>query len=68
MNKQPEPRRFYVRSPDGRPIFGFDEREGAAAAARAYGDGAFLVVTCSGGQVTIDLFPRIWVMWQESSP
>ncbi len=45
MNKQPEPRRFYVRSPDGRPIFGFDEREGAATAARAYGDGAFLVDT-----------------------
>jgi hypothetical protein len=45
MTKQPEPRRFYVRSPDGRAIFGFDELEGATTAALAYGNGAFLIDT-----------------------
>jgi ankyrin repeat protein len=37
--------RFYVRSPDGRAIYGFDRMEGAETAALEYGDGAFIVDT-----------------------
>jgi hypothetical protein len=41
----PTPRRYYVRSPDGSAIAGFDQLESAKHAALAYGDGAFLVDT-----------------------
>ena len=37
--------RFYVRSPDGRAIFGLDKLEAATAAALEYGPGAYLVDT-----------------------
>jgi len=37
--------RYYVRSPDGRAIFGLDKLEAASAAALEYGAGAFLVDT-----------------------
>ena len=37
--------RYYVRSPDGRAIFGFDNTEGARTAALAYGDGCFVIDT-----------------------
>ena len=40
-----KPHRFYVRSPDGRAIFGFDTQEAARAAALEYGDGALVVDT-----------------------
>ncbi len=39
------PRRYYVRSPDGRQITGFDNLDSARYAAKAYGDGAHLVDT-----------------------
>jgi hypothetical protein len=42
---QVTPRRFYVRSPDGTAIAGFDQPESAKQAALAYGDGALLVDT-----------------------
>ena len=38
-------RRFFVRSPDGRGIFGFETREAAEYVAREYSDGAELVDT-----------------------
>lgn len=37
--------RFYVRSPDGRAIFGFERADAAAAVALEYGEGAMLVDT-----------------------
>lgn len=37
--------RYYVRSRDGRAIFGFDRLEAATAAALEYGEGAHLVDT-----------------------
>ncbi len=37
--------RYYVRSPDGRAIFGFESTEAAETAARAYGEGAHVVDT-----------------------
>ena len=37
--------RFYVRSPDGRAIYGFDKLEAATAVALEYGVGAALVDT-----------------------
>lgn len=37
--------RYYVRSPDGRAIFGLDKLEAASVAALEYGPGAFLVDT-----------------------
>ncbi len=40
-----EPRRFYVRSPDGSVIAGYDNRGVAAAVALDYGDGAHLIDT-----------------------
>ncbi len=40
-----EPYRYYVRSPDGRAIFGFESPEAAETAARAYGEGAHVVDT-----------------------
>jgi hypothetical protein len=40
-----EPYRYYVRSPDGRAIFGFESSEAAETAARAYGEGAHVVDT-----------------------
>ncbi|MGO4871374.1 MAG: ankyrin repeat domain-containing protein [Roseiarcus sp.] len=39
------PRRYYVRSPDGRAIFGFDRPEAAEAVALEYGIGAAVVDT-----------------------
>ncbi len=39
------PRRYYVRSPDGRAMFGFDRPEAATTAALDYGDGALVVDT-----------------------
>jgi len=36
---------YYVRSSDGRAIYGFDRPEGAETAAKEYGDGAFIVDT-----------------------
>ncbi len=41
----PQPRRFYVRSPDGKAMFGFDQREAAETVALEYGDGAYIVDT-----------------------
>lgn len=41
----PQPRRFYVRSPDGKAMFGFDERNAAETVALEYGDGAYIVDT-----------------------
>ncbi len=40
-----EPRRFYVRSPDGSVVAGYDNRGVAAAVALDYGDGAHLIDT-----------------------
>ncbi len=40
-----EPYRYYVRSPDGRAIFGFESTEAAETAARAYGEGAHVIDT-----------------------
>ncbi len=37
--------RYFVRSHDGRAVFGFANLEGAATAALAYGDGALVVDT-----------------------
>jgi len=37
--------RYFVRSPDGRAVFGFESTEGAKTAALAYGEGAFVVDT-----------------------
>ncbi len=37
--------RYYVRSPDGRAIFGFESTEAAETAARAYGEGAHVIDT-----------------------
>ena len=37
--------RYFVRSPDGRAIYGFEKLIGAETAARAYGDGAQIVDT-----------------------
>ena len=56
------PRRYYIRSPDGRAIFGLDAQEAARAAALEYGDGALVVDTlaqpyrpmlqeCAGGEI-----------------
>jgi len=39
------PRRFIVIPPDGRRCDGFDSRDGAEAAAKAWGDGAHIVDT-----------------------
>ena len=39
------PRRYYVRSPDGRAIFGFDKAGAAEAVALEYGIGAAVVDT-----------------------
>lgn len=39
------PRRYYVRSPDGGAIAGFDQPDSAREAALAYGDGAMVVDT-----------------------
>lgn len=44
-NPKPILRRYYVRSPDGAAIAGFDQLESAAQAALAYGDGAKVVDT-----------------------
>ena len=44
MTKQPEPCRFHVRSPDGRAIFGFDEREGAVPSGKRMGHAGATVV------------------------
>ncbi|MCC2112913.1 MAG: ankyrin repeat domain-containing protein [Hyphomicrobiales bacterium] len=41
----PKPYRYYVRAPDGRAIFGFDNIEAARGVAFEYGDGARLVDT-----------------------
>ncbi len=41
--------RYYVRSPDGRAIFGFETSEAAETAARAYGEGAHVVDTLAQG-------------------
>jgi hypothetical protein len=41
----PTPRRYYVRSPDGASIAGFDQPESAKQAALAYGDGAHVIDT-----------------------
>lgn len=35
--------RYFVRSPDGRAIYGFEKLVAAETAAKAYGEGAFLV-------------------------
>lgn len=43
--------RYYVRSPDERAIYGFDEYEGARTAAIAYGEGAHLVDTLAQAYV-----------------
>ena len=40
-----DPRRFYVRSPDGTMIFGYDDPDVAKAVALEYGDGAHLIDT-----------------------
>lgn len=40
-----KPTRYYVRSPDGRSIFGFDQLEAARTVALEYGAGAALVDT-----------------------
>ncbi len=40
-----EPYRYYVRSPDGRAMFGFESPGAAETAARAYGEGAHVVDT-----------------------
>ena len=40
-----EPHRYYVRSPDGRMITGYDRPEAAKAVALDYGEGAVLVDT-----------------------
>ena len=40
-----EPYRYYVRSPDGRAMFGFESPEAAETAARAYGEGVHVVDT-----------------------
>jgi hypothetical protein len=37
--------RYFVRSPDGRAIYGFERLAAAETAAKAYGEGAFLVDT-----------------------
>jgi len=37
--------RYYVRSPDGQAIYGFESMQGAETAAKEYGDGAFVVDT-----------------------
>ena len=37
--------RYYVRSPDGKAIFGFDNEQAAEATALDYGQGAFVVDT-----------------------
>ncbi len=44
-----EPYRYYVRSPDGRAMFGFETSEAAETAARAYGAGAHVVDTLAQG-------------------
>ncbi len=41
----PIPRRYYVRSPDGRAIAGFDHPDSARHAALAYGEGAHVIDT-----------------------
>lgn len=56
------PRRFYVRAPGGRAIFGFDTQDAARATALEYGDGALVIDTlaqpyrpmlqeCVGGEI-----------------
>lgn len=42
---QVTPRRYYVRSPDGTAIAGFDQPESVRHAALQYGDGAMVVDT-----------------------
>lgn len=37
--------RYFVRSPDGRAIYGFEKLPAAEMAAKAYGEGAFIVDT-----------------------
>ena len=41
----PRPHRYYVRSPDGSTIFGFEIEKAAEVAAVEYGDGAVVVDT-----------------------
>jgi hypothetical protein len=42
-----EPHRYYVRSPDGRMITGYDRPDAAKAVALDYGDGAVVVDTAA---------------------
>ena len=44
-NPKPVPRRYYVCSPDGAAIAGFDQFESATHAALAYGGGAHMIDT-----------------------
>jgi len=41
----PRNRRFFVRSPDGQAIYGFESLAGATTAALEFGEGAFVVDT-----------------------
>ena len=43
--------RYYVRSPDGRAIYGFDDLDGARTAALAYGEGAHIIDTLAQAYV-----------------
>lgn len=45
MSRPVSRHRYFVRSPDGKAIYGFDRVEAAETAALAYGDGAFIVDT-----------------------
>ena len=45
--------RFYVRSPNGQSIFGFDLKEPAEAAALEYGEGAQIVDTMAQAYITM---------------
>jgi ankyrin repeat protein len=45
MAENSNPRRFFVRSPDGGVMAGFEKREAAEFTAREYGDGALIVDT-----------------------
>ena len=42
---RPRPFRYYVRSPDGRAMFGFDVEKAAELTATEYGDGALIIDT-----------------------
>jgi hypothetical protein len=46
-----EPRRYFVRSADGRAIYGFESESTAAAVAREYGPGASVVDTLAQAYV-----------------